>query len=67
MLVRGNGIVPRSAQVVLSQQVSMVNPRTAKEHFNIVTFIGLKGAGLGDVSIAFSEPSVPFGGIRFSG
>jgi hypothetical protein len=61
------GVIRLLAQVALGQQISIVNPQTAKEISGMVTFVGLKNAGKRDISVEFSEPSVPFWGIRFPG
>ena len=59
------GIVRLSAEVVLAQQISILNPKTQKELSALVTFVGLKSAGKRAIGIEFSEPSVQFWGIGF--
>jgi hypothetical protein len=59
------GVVQLSAEVVLAQQISILNPKTQKELSALVTFVGLKSAGKRDISIEFSEPSVQFWGVGF--
>ena len=59
------GIVRLSAQVSLTQEISIFNPKTTKGLSGVVTFVGLKNSGKRDIRIEFCEPSASFWGIGF--
>jgi hypothetical protein len=54
-----------STRVVLNQQLSLVNPKTAEELPSSVVSLGKHEAGKAHVGVAFSEPSPLFWRISF--
>ena len=54
-----------STLVVLNQQLSLVNPKTAEELPSSVVSLGKHEAGKAHVGVAFSEPSPLFWRISF--
>jgi hypothetical protein len=58
-------MVRLAAQVARSQQISIINPKTAEELPCTVIFLGPKDAGKTEVGIEFAEPSPVFWRIAF--
>jgi len=58
-------LVRLAAPVVRTQEIAIVNPKTAEELPSIVTFVGLKDAGKTEVGVEFGEPSPLFWRIAF--
>lgn len=64
--INANGCMLRlAARVTRSQQISIVNPKTAEELPCVVTFLGQKDASKTEIGIEFSEPSPLFWRIAF--
>src|SRR5262249_19213206 len=64
--VNANGcMVKMTNRVTRTQQIAIVNPKTAEELPCTVSFIGQKDSGKMEVGIEFSEPSPLFWRIAF--
>lgn len=64
--VNAHGCMVRlSASVTRSQEVSIINPKTAEELPCTVTYIGQRDGGRTEVGIEFTEPSPVFWRIAF--
>jgi hypothetical protein len=64
--INAHGCMVRlAAQVARSQQISIINPKTAEELPCTVIFLGPKDAGKTEVGIEFAEPSPVFWRIAF--
>jgi hypothetical protein len=64
--INANGCMLRlAAQVARTQQLSIINPKTAEELPCVVTFLGQKDSGKTEVGIEFSEASPLFWRIAF--
>jgi len=64
--VNAHGCMVRlAAALTRSQEVSIVNPKTAEELPCTVTFLGPKESGKTEVGIEFAEPSPVFWRIAF--
>jgi len=64
--INANGCMVRlAAKVSRSQQISIINPKTAEELPCVVTFLGQKDGAKMEVGVEFTEPSPLFWRIAF--